>query len=40
MKDMAEAISLALDFPEDKEKLNQARAIVKNLCEKYPLYGI
>jgi len=40
MKDMAEAISLALDFPEDVEKLNQARAIVKYLCEKYPLYGI
>ncbi len=40
MKDMAEAIALALDFPEEADKLNQARAIVKALCEKYPLYGI
>ncbi|MDD3363955.1 MAG: serine hydroxymethyltransferase [Syntrophomonas sp.] len=40
MKDMAEAIALALDYPEEVDKLNQARAIVKGLCEKYPLYGI
>lgn len=40
MKDMAEAIALALDYPEEADKLNQARAIVKSLCDKYPLYGI
>lgn len=40
MKDMAEAIALALDYPEEDDKLNQARAIVKSLCDKYPLYGI
>jgi glycine hydroxymethyltransferase len=40
MKDMAEAIALALDYPEEANKLNQARAIVKSLCDKYPLYGV
>ncbi len=40
MKDMAQAISLALDHPNDEAKLNQAREIVKGLCDKYPLYGI
>jgi glycine hydroxymethyltransferase len=40
MKEIAEAITLAMDFPNDIAKLDQARAIVRNLCEKYPLYGI
>ncbi|PKM78816.1 MAG: serine hydroxymethyltransferase [Firmicutes bacterium HGW-Firmicutes-15] len=40
MKAMAEAIAIALDYPEEENKLNQAREIVKGLCGKYPLYGI
>lgn len=40
MKEMARAIALALDHPEDAEQLNQARAIVAGLCEQYPLYRI
>jgi len=40
MKNMAMAISIAMDYPYNEDKLNQARAIVKGLCEKYPLYGI
>lgn len=39
MKDMADAIALALDYPEETDKINQARAIVKALCDKHPLYG-
>lgn len=34
----AEAIALVLDNPEDPASLEKARAIVKELCEKYPLY--
>lgn len=40
MKEMARAIALALDNPEDKDQLKQAREIVAGLCNKYPLYGI
>ena len=40
MKEMARAIALALDSPEDTDKLNQAREIVAGLCQQYPLYGI
>ncbi len=39
MREMARAIALALDAPEDEGQLKQARAIVAGLCEKYPLYG-
>ena len=39
MREMARAIALALDAPEDEDQLKQARAIVGGLCEKYPLYG-
>ncbi len=35
---VAEAISIVLDYPNDKEKEKEARAIVTALCEKYPLY--
>jgi len=34
----AEAIALVLDNPEDSESHEKARAIVKELCEKYPLF--
>ena len=40
MRQMAQAISLAMDYPNEENKLNQAREIVKGLCKKYPLYGI
>lgn len=39
MKEMAQAIALALDYPEEAAKLDKAREIVARLCEKYPLYG-
>ncbi len=34
----AEAIALVLDHPEDSSSLEKAKTIVKELCEKYPLY--
>ncbi len=40
MKAVARAITLALDHPNNEEKLDQAREIVRVLCHKYPLYGI
>jgi len=40
MQAVAEAITLALDNPENEGKLDQAREIVRMLCDKYPLYGI
>ena len=40
MKAVAQAISLALGNPDKEEKLDQAREIVRVLCDKYPLYGI
>jgi len=40
MQAVAQAISLALDYPEDEAKLSEAREIVRLLCDKYPLYGI
>ncbi|MDD2620578.1 MAG: serine hydroxymethyltransferase [Syntrophomonadaceae bacterium] len=40
MREMAQAIALALSNPESADKLAEARAIVGNLCAKYPLYGI
>ncbi|MEA4925155.1 MAG: serine hydroxymethyltransferase [Syntrophomonadaceae bacterium] len=39
MKELAQAIALAMDYPEAAAKLGQARDIVARLCEKYPLYG-
>jgi glycine hydroxymethyltransferase len=40
MREVAKAIALALDHPQDNAYLEEARQIVKNLCEKHPLYGI
>lgn len=34
----AEAIALVVDNPEEEKSMDQARAIVKELCEKYPLH--
>lgn len=36
---MAQAIAMALSYPEDQAKLQEAREIVAALCRKYPLYG-
>ena len=33
-----EAIALVIDNPEDSASMEKAKAIVKELCEKYPLY--
>lgn len=35
---VAEAIALVLDNPESEEKKEEAKAIVKELCERFPLY--
>lgn len=40
MKDVARAIATALEHPDSEEYLNQARVIVAELCDKYPLYSI
>lgn len=40
MKAVARAITLALDNPTNEAKLDEAREIVRVLCDKYPLYGI
>lgn len=40
MKEMAKAMAIALDNPGNDVKLGEARAIVNQLCNKYPLYGI
>jgi len=40
MKEVARAISIALNDPENQQKLEEARNIVRSLCTKYPLYGI
>jgi glycine hydroxymethyltransferase len=39
MQQVAKAIAIAMDNPHDESKLNEARAIVKGLCDKYPLYA-
>lgn len=39
MQQVARAIAMAMDNPHDEAKLDEARSIVKNLCDKYPLYG-
>lgn len=35
---VVDAMALVLDNPDDAAAMNQARAIVKELCDKYPLY--
>ncbi|MGE5404783.1 MAG: serine hydroxymethyltransferase [Candidatus Saccharibacteria bacterium] len=40
MKLVGHAIALALNNPENSDKLADARQIVSGLCDKYPLYGI
>ena len=40
MYQIGQAISLALNYPNDEEKRLEAREIVAELCKKYPLYGI
>lgn len=40
MRELAQAIALALSNPDSPDKLAEAKAIVANLCAKYPLYGI
>ena len=40
MREVAKAMCIALDNPDDDKKLEEARQIVKSLCNKYPLYGI
>jgi glycine hydroxymethyltransferase len=39
MQQVAKAISMALSDPHDEGKLNEARSLVKALCDKYPLYA-
>ncbi|MEQ8237039.1 MAG: serine hydroxymethyltransferase [Syntrophomonadaceae bacterium] len=36
---MAQAIAMALSYPEDQAKLQEARELVATLCRKYPLYS-
>jgi len=38
MRLIARAIDLALSYGQDEEKLEEARGIVKELCQAYPLY--
>ncbi len=38
MKQIAQAIAIALDNPGNPKKLEEARNIVKELCARYPLY--
>ena len=38
MKELARAITLVLDQPADEKVKEEAKGIVKALCEKYPLY--
>lgn len=40
MKEVARAIATALEHPGSEEHLDQARIIVAQLCDKYPLYSI
>lgn len=40
MLEVAQAITIALDHPQEEDYLQEARQIVKKLCDKYPLYGI
>lgn len=38
MKTIAEAIAVALENPDNNDKLTEVRSTVANLCNKYPLY--
>lgn len=38
VKRVVDAMALVLDNPDDAASMDQARAIVKELCDKYPLY--
>lgn len=38
MKQVAQAIAIALGHPDNETKLDEARGIVSNLCARYPLY--
>lgn len=38
MEQVGRAITISLDHPQDDASLDEARAIVKALCEKHPLY--
>lgn len=40
MVEVARAITIALDYHEKEDRLQEARQIVASLCDKYPLYGI
>lgn len=40
MIEVARAIAIALERPQDNKYLQEARQIVKKLCDKYPLYNI
>ncbi len=40
MIEVARAIAIALEHPQDNKYLQEARQIVKKLCDKYPLYNI
>jgi Glycine/serine hydroxymethyltransferase len=39
MKELGAAIAIALDNPGSEARLDEARAIVRKLCDKYPLYN-
>jgi glycine hydroxymethyltransferase len=40
MMEVAKAIAIALEHPHEDKYLQEARLIVKRLCDKHPLYGI
>ncbi|HOB11527.1 MAG TPA: serine hydroxymethyltransferase [Syntrophomonadaceae bacterium] len=40
MLEVAQAITIALDHPQEDNYLQEARQIVKKLCDKYPLYSV
>lgn len=40
MMEVAKAIAIALEHPHEDKYLQEARQIVKTLCDKHPLYGI
>ncbi|NLU49074.1 MAG: serine hydroxymethyltransferase [Syntrophomonadaceae bacterium] len=40
MRQVAAAINLALNYPDDADRRQEALTIVEELCDKHPLYGI
>lgn len=40
MKSVGMAIGLALNYPDDEARKEEARRLVAELCDRYPLYGI